>query len=176
MKKYFLAGVLLSSSVIADQWQFPPERTVETFNVNGLTIEKVVDTTENQIYPDYYTNIYRGDVEVASYKNLTFQYLKAFNDGKFIFAGTNSGLSRFAHFVLDSEGGLVIAKAHHSDGIEYCGTTVSLVREWLPDNDVEIVETYQTESIESFDGEIDEYTYLESAAIKMCNGNLYELW
>ena len=128
----FIAFSIFPSFLMADQWSFPKELKAKNFTFGELTIERTIDARKNQQYPLYQVKVFREGEELAKYRNLTFEYIELFDNGNFIFAGTNSGIARFAYFVLDKDGGLVMAQVH-SNSIPYCEMTVSIVREWLPE-------------------------------------------
>lgn len=155
---------------MADQWSFPAELKQQDFTFDDLTIERIIDTRKNQQYPLYQVKVFRRGEELANYRNLTFEYIQPFDNGNYIFAGTNSGISRFAYFVLDKDGGLVMAKIH-SDDIPYCEMTVSIVREWLPEK-IEIQEKYEEITYE-WDNET--VKYFMGAQIKTCEGKYIEI-
>lgn len=157
-------------TLLADQWSFPAEVKKESFALGDLVIERVVDTTMNSRHPSYQIKVYREGKELANYRNLTFDFIQPLDRGNFIFAGTNSGLSRFAYFVLDKDGGLLLAKVH-SDSIPYCKITPSLIREWLP-KALEIREEYKEVSYES--GET--IRYFSGAQVKTCNGTYLDIF
>ena len=126
--------------IMADTWFYPEELISDKFIFNQVTIERIIDARKDQQYPDFQVKVFIDDEEVATYINLTFDHIQAFDSGNYIFAGSNSGLSRFAYFVIDERGGLVSAQLH-SDNIFYCSTSISVVRKWLPEQ-VEIKEQY----------------------------------
>ena len=165
-----IALSLFSHPLLADQWSFPAKLKQQDFVFDDLTIERTIDTRENQHYPLYQVKVFRRGEELASYRNLTFEYIQPFDNGNFIFAGTNSGISRFAYFVLDKDGGLVMVKVHSGD-IPYCEISASRVRKWLPEK-IEIKEQYQ-QITNKRDNET--VKYFTSAQIKTCEGKYIEI-
>lgn len=110
--------------------------SVTKFEFDGITIERTIDERKDQYSPDYKVKVYRKDKELASYKNFTFDYIQAFDNGNYIFAGSNSGLSRFAYFVINKNGGLVMAQAHSESILPYCNKGIFShipPRKWLPE-------------------------------------------
>lgn len=141
MNRIFLIFLAFFPSIlIADTWSFPAELNTKKFTFGDITIERIIDTRENQQYPIYQVKVFSRDEELANYRNLTFEYIQTFDNGNYIFAGSNSGLSRFAYFVINEDGGLVMTQVH-SDSISYCNMSISIIREWLPRN-IEIKEQY----------------------------------
>ena len=125
---------------MADTWFFPADLNIEKFIFDNITIERIIDSRKNQHYPTYQVKVFSRDKELANYMNFTFEYIQAFDNGNYFFAGSNSGLSRFAYFVIDKKGGLVSAQTH-SNSIYYCSQSISVLREWLPEK-IEIKEEY----------------------------------
>ncbi|NIB45234.1 hypothetical protein HBA55_37025 [Pseudomaricurvus alkylphenolicus] len=156
----------LSYGAFADTWYFPKAIESEDFHFGDLTIVKTVDTTENQHYPLYSVKVLRKGIELANYRNLTFDVIKPFAEGSMIFAGSNSGLSRFAYFVLDKDGGLLQTK-NHSNEIDYCDRSVTVTRRWLP-KEIEIREEYGSEKYEK--------KWLVNVSAKTCDDAWYELF
>lgn len=166
----FVVLSFCSFPLMADQWSFPAEIKIKAFEFGDLTIERTIDTRNNQQYPLYQIKVFRGDEELANYRNLTFEFIQPFDNGNFVFAGTNSGISRFAYFVLDKDGGLIMAQVH-SDTIPYCEMTVSIVREWLPEK-IEIKEEYEEIAYE-WDNET--VKYFAGAQVKTCGGKYIDI-
>jgi hypothetical protein len=172
MKLIFLPLLyILSLSTFADQWSYPAKLDSQIVTLNDLTIERVIDTRQNQHYPLYQVKISRDGEELANYRNLTFEQIDLFDNGNFIFAGTNTGLSQFAYFILDKDGGLVKTKAH-SDDIPYCKQTITLVREWI-DDQFEIKETYEEIAYRPEDEKV---KYFTGAKVKVCSGEYFDIF
>ena len=172
MLRFLLLILLIPSfQVMADSWSFPPELKMDEFMFGDLKIQRTIDTRNNSFYPEYKVNVFKEGKEIANYKNLTFDFIQTFDEGNFLFAGSNSGLSQFAFFILAKDGGLVMTKIH-SKNISYCGYSVTLFREWLPKN-IEIVESYK-ESNFTYNNETQRH--FTGAKIKDCQGNYIELF
>ena len=112
------------------------ELSITKFEFNGITVERTIDESKSQYSPNYAVKVFREDKELAIYKNFTFDYILAFDNGNYIFAGSNSGLSRFAYFVINKNGGLVMAQVHSESILAYCNKGIFShipSREWLPE-------------------------------------------
>ena len=169
MRVLFTVILFSSQATFADQWSFPATIESQTFDIGDLVIERIVDSRENQLYPLFEVRVSRDESELARYRNLTFSHLQLFGDGKLIFAGTNSGLSRFAYFILDKDGGLVSTHAHSED-IPYCDYSVTLIRRWLPD-EVQIEEEYKEVAAGS-----EAFKYLNGAHVMTCGGERFQVF
>ena len=157
----FLVLFLVPAPIMADQWLYPAELKSERFRFKNFVVEKTVDTRKNQKYPQHNVRIFQDNKEIANYKNFTFDRIISFDGGNMVFAGSNSGLSQFSYFVLDRNGGLILAK-NHFNKIPYCEKSVTLAREWLPET-INIKETYK-------DG------YLIRAQVETCKGEYFDIF
>lgn len=174
MTKYSAVFVLLLIASIcnADTWFFDKELKKEQFIFGETKITKIIDTRENPQYPLYRLEVeYKGKVE-ANFKNLTFSSITDFDNGNYILGVTNSGLSQFAYFILSKDGKLMTAKNHSAD-INYCNTSVTIVRDWVDDENLVVEEEYETVTNPSDPDS--SYKYLIGAKVLDCNGEFVEL-
>jgi len=111
--------------------------------------------------------------EIANFKNLTFDKISSFDRGNYFLGVSNSGLSTFAFIILDKYGNLLRAE-NHSKAMSYCRMSVTLEREWVNLENLDIKEEYET--IENdFDTE-DPYVFLNSVSVNGCDGGHVEVW
>ena len=163
---------LFAVNVSADSWRFKKEIKHDWFEVAALKIERIRDTLSDQRWPTYQMKIYRNGKELASYRNLTFDEIIPFDENNFLLGISNSGLSKFAYFVLDSDGGLIRA-INHSLEIPYCDTSISILRTWVQLDQLIINEHYETYKGQSENSE--SIKYLKSATLKTCGGEIINI-
>lgn len=170
---YVVMALLISNYSWADTWRFDKELKSDDFKFGEVVLTRIVDTRENQSYPEYFLRVKVNGEEEALYKNLTFSKAESFGNGKYILGVSNSGPSSFAYFIIDSSGNL-LRTVNHSKHINYCEQSVTLRREWVNDKDLDIKEEY--ESMENEFEPKNPYVFLTSVTVKACNGKRVEIW
>lgn len=175
VSKFLVSVTLLATSIAnADSWQFKKELNSESFNFEKTTITRVIDTLENQQYPKYSLIVTVDGKDVANFRNLTFSNIAAFDKGNYLLGVSNSGLSTFAYFIMDSSGNLLRTENHSKSAFKYCRWSVTTNRTWVDDEAMEIKEEYKTIPNE-WDPK-NPYVFLTSVTIKGCEGNDVEIW
>ncbi|MDH3693264.1 MAG: hypothetical protein OER96_01660 [Gammaproteobacteria bacterium] len=165
--------MVFAEPLCADSWQFDKEIKSDTFTFGEIEVTRIIDTRENQGYPEFTVKVARDGKEIALLKNLTFDSITSFDKGNYLLGVSNSGLSTFAYFILDSTGNLIRAE-NHSNKLNYCNQSVTLVRDWVNDQDIDVREKYRTHK-----NELDPdnpYVTLESVTINGCSGERVEVW
>jgi len=157
----------------ADSWQFDKELKSDTFTFGETEVTRIIDTRKDQHYPEFSVKVVKDGNEVALLKNLTFDRVAPFDKDRYILGVSNSGLSTFAYFVLDSSGNLLLTE-NHSEKIHYCKQSVTLVRYWVNEEDLSIEEQYRTYNNQTDDGESN--SVLESVSVNGCDGRRVEVW
>ena len=171
---YFVLMMQLGlQSVVADNWQFDKVLKSDDFTFGNTTITRIIDTRENQTHPIYKTKVTINGEDVALIKNLTFNTITRFDNGNYFLGVSNSGLSAFAFFILDATGNLLRAE-NHSDNIHYCKQSVTLVRQWVDEQNLDIMEHYSTQK-NSADSD-NPQAQLKRVTIKGCDGKRLQVW
>ncbi len=172
-RSLLVLSVGIFGSVYADSWMFDKEIKKDTFTLGEIEVVRIIDTTENQIHPEYKLQVNRDGKQVALHKTLTFDAVTSFDKGNYLLGVSNSGLSTFAYFILDSSGKLV-KTANHSDKLHYCKHSVTLVRKWVNDQSLNIEEKYKT--LQNDSDPSNPSVTLESVTVDGCNGEKVEVW
>ncbi|MBB3059578.1 hypothetical protein [Microbulbifer rhizosphaerae] len=169
----FLLVSLCSLYAHADQWFFEKELKEDRFKFDDIVIKRIRDTRENQSYPVFRLVVSDEEKEIANFKNLTFDKISSFERGNYFLGVSNSGLSTFAFIILDKYGNLLRAE-NHSKNMSYCRMSVTLEREWVNLENLDIKEEYETIENEFYPE--NPYVFLKSVSVNGCDGNRVEVW
>ena len=136
MRMMFLVLVLLPLSVIGDTWEYDPERTVTEYEFGDTKISRIVDATENQLYPDFVIDIHTAGQLVGKYQGIHFEHIFAISDNEVFVGISNSGLPGTAIVIFDNRGRLRFVRDHRydSDLFTYCDQSSTLIREWFDES------------------------------------------
>ena len=140
MKIFVIFSILLfiSTSAFADSWKYKKELKKDNFTFGDVKIIRVIDTRNNDQYPDWSIEIYNKNELMALYKGVSFSDIVS-DDKNNIFVGiSNRGMPGTAVIIFDSKGNLRLLRNHKEGLFSYCSWSITRVREWYNDENPEI--------------------------------------
>ena len=162
--RIFLFIIMVYSSIAgADQWFYKEEIQKDEFHFGDTTIERIVDATKDNQYPEFIIKIYTNNELQALYKGLHFEDIIATNSNKVFVGVSNHGLPGKAVMIFDSEGNLREMVNHKKSLFEYCSWSVTVSREWYAKNNP------------SLEFEYDEKGEIKTVSARSCKGGRVDI-
>lgn len=134
----FFSLLLFAEFSSADSWGFPKEILRDEFLFGEVKLARVRDSTQNQAFPHYEIQIYRGASLEATIKGVSFEFVFADPKNHFFVGLSNSGLPGTALVFFNASGKILRLIEHRNFRPKYCRKSVTLLREWVHPEDPDL--------------------------------------
>lgn len=149
----------------ADSWQFPKQNSVDKFRFGDTLIERIVDSSENQQYPEFAVKIYKKNKLLAIYPGVSFTAIKPDKFNNTFIGLSNSGLPGTALFILQASGSMSVIANHSIFHPFYCDESATVQRKWFDETNPDIRFIYEDEQSDR----------LQAITFRNCQGKVEDL-
>ena len=121
---------MAAASLYADSIGFPKEASKITKQFGDTKIELCFDPREDQDSHMFELLIYKNEILLSKYRNVTFTDIFASSDNKYFLGVSNFGIPGTAYVIFDNEGRLIKEVKHTYSDLKYSSYSLALAREW----------------------------------------------
>jgi hypothetical protein len=155
--------MLVSFAAGADSWQFKRGIRESSTSFGEIRFVATVDARKDRLYPRMWIDMYDKRALIARLQGIHVNQILASDSGQAFVVLSNSGLAPIAAIVIAHDGQVLNWIGHDSEGIGYCGYSVTLDRSWYDEKAPDVI--FKFEGVR-----------LQSVSIRACDGSRVSLY